>query len=360
MALSQLLARPMKRSTVVLTAGVAAAVAAGSGLVASARREAPPPAPPGLPVVAWPADNPYSREKAELGRLLFFDKRLSSDGTVACASCHQPECAFADRGAVSEGIGKQKGRRNAPSVLNRAYGETELWDGRLPSLEAQAKAPLADRKEMTTAVDTEAAHRACLQRLRALPGYRARFRRAFGSEQFTLDDAAKALATFERTLLSGNSPYDRYRAGERGALSAEELRGMDLFFGRASCSACHRPPNFTSEEFLNDGVGQRKPRPDRGRYEVTHQDWEVGVFKTPSLREVERTAPYMHDGSLKTLEEVVDHYDRGGDGNLHQDDRLHPLHLTHREKRDLVAFMKALSGEGWQSVRAPRPEEFPR
>lgn len=350
-----------RRHRAAVTTVSALALASGSGLLAYSRREVPPPPPLGLPAVRWPRDNPYSRDKAELGRLLFFDRRLSSDGKVACASCHLPERAFSDKGPVSEGIGKQKGRRNAPALLNRAYGEEQFWDARSASLEEQATAPLADRREMTSEPDAAAAHVACLARLRGVKGYREQFRRVFGSEAITLGQVAKAIATFERTIYSGNSAYDRYQAGDRAAMTPEQVSGMNLFFGKASCMACHEAPTFTGEIPANTGVGWKKRPPDRGRYEVTHLEWERGAFKPPTLREVERTGPYMHDGSVKTLEDAVEHYDKGAVANPYLDDRvMTPLHLTVAEKKALVAFLKALSGEGWQQIRAPREGEFPK
>lgn len=341
-------------------AGLAILLVGGGGLAARVWVERPPEPPLGLPPVRWPAENPYSRRKAELGRMLFFDKRLSSDGTVACASCHDPARAFTDHRPVTPGIAKRKGRRNAPAVLNRAYSEEQLWDARAASLEEQAKGPLADRAEMTAEATPDAAHRTCVERVRAIPGYRRLFRGAFGTEEFGIDHVSRALATFERTLFSGNAPYDRYQAGDRSAMTPSQVRGQELFFGKALCSACHSGPNFTDEIPANTGVGQRQPRPDRGRLEITHHEWETGFFKTPTLREVARTAPYMHDGSIKTLEKVVEHYDRGGGKNSHLDERLVPLHLTAVEKRDLVAFLRALSGEGWRHARAPGAAELPR
>jgi len=323
-----------------------------------------PPAPPlGLPLAPWPKNNPYSPAKAALGRLLFFDTRLSSDGTVACASCHDPRRAFSDRTALSEGIGKQKGVRNAMAIINRGYGRRQLWDSRAASLEEQVKAPLADTKEMTTADDPAEAHRLCIDRLRQIPGYRERFRKVFGAPDFTVEHVGKAIATFERTIYSGNSPYDRYRTGDVAAMTPAQVRGMELFFGKPSCMACHNPPLFTDEIPANTGVGsesRKKAKPDLGVAEITGNEWDRGFFRTPTLRDVALTAPYMHDGSVKTLEEAVEHYDRGGGRNPRLDDRLQPLHLTKQEKKDLVSFLKALSGEGWQHIRPPAAAEMPR
>jgi len=345
---------------------VAGAVAAFAGLcllavgasVAEAQRDAPPKAPLGLPPVFWPADNPYSRDKAELGRLLYFDKRLSSDDTVACASCHSPEYAYTDGQAVSRGIKGQTGGRSAPTVINRAYSTLQFWDGRAASLEEQAKGPIANAIEMTHHADEAAAHRACVQKLASIPGYVALFRKAFGPGEITIDHVAKAIATFERTVLSGNSAFDRHRAGDRRALTEAQVRGLDVFLNKAACDSCHLGFNFTDGSFVNIGIGMDKPSPDLGRYMVSRREEDKGAFKTPTLRDIERTAPYMHDGSLKTLEEVVEHYDKGGIRNPWIDQRLKPLKLTSQDKADLVAFLKALSGEGWQRITEPR--EFPK
>lgn len=351
--------RGKSRRRWVWTAGVGVVLLlAGQGLAWRWKLEAPRP-PLGLPEIPWPEHNPYSREKAHLGRLLFFDKRLSSDGTIACAGCHDPARAFSDRVAVSEGIHKRKGRRNASTLINRAYSEEQFWDARSPSLEEQAIAPIANPDEMTTAATPAEAHRTCVQRLAAVPGYRTLFRRAFGDENVTAERVGRALATFERTLLSGNSPYDRYQAGNTAALSPAQVRGKELFFGRANCFACHSGPNFTDEIPANTGVGQGRPQADRGRVEITHQEWETGFFKPPSLREVALTGPYMHDGSVKTLNDAVEHYNKGGGKNPYLDERLSKLHLTAAEKQDLVEFLRALSGEGWQHAQAPAPEMLP-
>ncbi len=324
----------------------------------SPKPDAPPPAPLGLPPVDWPDDNPYSAEKAELGRLLYFDNRLSSDETVSCASCHAPDKAFTDGSEVSLGIGKQKGGRSAPTVINRAYSTYQFWDGRATSLEDQAKGPIANPLEMTAQKTADAAHEATVKVLRGIPGYVDRFKKAFGTGDITIDHVAKAIATFERTVLSGNAPYDRYQNGDTKAMTPEQVRGMDVFFNKAACDSCHLGFNFTDGSYVNIGIGMDKPRPDLGRFVVSLRDEDRGAFKTPTLREVEHTSPYMHDGRYRTLEEVVEHYDRGGIPNPQLDRRIKPLHFTPQEKADLVAFLKSLSGEGWQQVKAP--EDFPR
>jgi cytochrome c peroxidase len=303
--------------------------------------------PLGLPPFTFPAGNPYSAAKAELGRYLYFDRRLSADETVSCASCHDPQFAFTDGAATSTGIRKQKGNRSAPTIINRAYALAQFWDGRAPSLEEQAKGPMANPIEMGSTHDAIVTH------LKAVAGYRPMFAKAFGSDEITIDRVAMAIACFERTLLSGNAPYDRYQHGDKKAMSAAQVRGMSVFFDKAKCDKCHEGPNFTLNMYANLGVGTDKPDPDVGRYAVTKNPRDWGAFKTPTLREIEHTGPYMHDGSLQTLEQVVDFYDKGGVPNRNLDENIKPLHLTAQEKSDLVAFLKALSGEGWKNVKAP-------
>ncbi|HLK49861.1 MAG TPA: cytochrome c peroxidase [Bryobacteraceae bacterium] len=308
--------------------------------------------PLGLPSIEWPKNNPYSPAKAELGKLLYFDKRLSADGTVSCASCHEPEHAYTDGSAVSTGIRGQKGNRSAPTVINRAYSLAQFWDGRASTLEAQAKGPIANPIEMGNS------HDACATTISKIPGYRPLFAKAFGSEEVDIDRIAMAIATFERTILSGNAPYDRYKKGDKKAMTPEQVRGMSVFFDKAKCDRCHENSNFTLNAYANLGVGMDKPEPDVGRYAETKDPRDWGVFKVPTLREIEHTAPYMHDGSLKTLEEVVDFYDKGGIPNKNLDPNIRKLNLTDQEKKDLVAFLKALSGEGWQAAKPPT--EFPQ
>ena len=320
-------------------------------------KEEPPKPPLGLPAVDWPDDNPYSSAKAELGKLLYFDNRLSSDQSVSCASCHAPEKAFTDGSEVSFGISKQKGGRSAPTVINRAYSTYQFWDGRASSLEEQAKGPIANPLEMTSQKTADKAHEAVVTTLRGIPGYVERFKKVFGDDEFTIDHVAKAIATFERTILSGNAPYDRHEAGDAKAMSTEQVRGMNVFFNKAACDSCHLGFNFTDGSYVNVGIGMDRSKIDLGRYVVTEREEDKGAFKTPTLREVALTAPYMHDGRFRTLEEVVEHYDKGGIKNPYLDARIKPLHLTSQDKRDLVAFLHALSGEGWQQVKAPK--EYP-
>ncbi len=289
--------------------------------------------PRGLPARSVPKDNPLTESKVALGRRLFFDPLLSADGTVACASCHDPAHGFAGPAAVSVGVAGHKTPRNAPSLLNRAYGTAFFWDGRDATLESQALKPIANPLEMGTSVEQ------ALERLRAHRDYPARFQEVF-PDGLTAENLARALASFERVLLTGNTRVDRFRAGEVAALGPSELHGLWLYESRGQCWRCHSGPNFTDEAYHNTGVGWPN---DPGRAAHTKQDADRGRFKTPTLRGLAHTAPYMHDGSLKTLEEVVEFYNKGGGDNPNKEAVLTPLGLSKDEMRDLVAFLKALS-----------------
>ena len=309
------------------------------------------PTPAGLLPIPWPADNPYSAAKADLGKLLYFDKRLSADNTVSCASCHAPDHGFTDNQPVSTGIHGQKGGRSAPTSINRAYSLAQFWDGRAGSLEDQAKGPIQNPIEMGET------HATVVAKIGAIPGYRDLFQRAFGAPEVNIDKIAKAIATFERTLLSGNAPYDQYKAGKKKALSAAQVRGMDVYLNKAKCDQCHEGVNFTSNSYANLGVGADQATPDVGRFAVTQDAADWGRFKTPTLRDISKSAPYMHDGSLKTLEEVVEFYDKGGTPNQNLDERLKKLNLTAEQKKDLVEFLKALEGT---SLKVAEPSTFPQ
>jgi cytochrome c peroxidase len=303
--------------------------------------------PLGLLPIVWPRDNPYTPEKAELGRFLYFDPRLSADGTVSCATCHNPKSGFTDAAPVSTGIKGQKGGRSAPSIFNRAYSLAQFWDGRAGSLEEQAKGPMANPIEMGNT------HEGVVAQLNKIAGYAPLFEKAFGPGPITIDNTAKAIATFERTVLSGNSAFDRYEAGDKKALTKAQIHGKEVYFNRAKCDKCHEGINLTTNAYHNLGVGINAPTPDLGRIEVTKNPQDWGAFKVPTLRDIALTAPYMHDGSLKTLDEVVDYYDKGGTPNKNLDPEIKPLHLTDVEKKDLVEFLKALSGDGWQRIQPP-------
>jgi cytochrome c peroxidase len=265
-----------------------------------------------LPV---PDGNPLTAEKIDLGRRLFFDRRLSRDGSIACVTCHDPNRAFADGRALSIGVDGRIGRRSAPALINRGYGRLFFWDGRARSLEEQVLTPIADLNEMDSPVDQAAAR-----------------------VGVTVQDIALALASFVRTLRSGNSPFDRYIAGDQQALSDGARHGLEVFRGKGRCVTCHIGPNFTDEKLHNTGVAWNGER-------FTDSGAGVGDFKTPTLREVALTAPYMHDGSLPTLEDVVDFYDRGGNPNPALAPEIRPLNLTTDEKRALVSFLRSLSGD---------------
>lgn len=320
--------------------------------------EYPYPVPQGLQKPMVPSENPVTDAKVKLGKLLYFDKRLSADGTISCATCHDPKKGWTDQAAVSTGIKGQKGNRNSPTVLNTAYLDFQFWDGRAPTLEEQAKGPIANSVEMASVAESKAAHDLVVKRLRDAKGYRPLFDDAFGKDsEITIDRVAQAIATFERTALTGNSPYDRYEAGDKKALSAAEVRGKDLFFGKASCSECHTGFNFTDSDFHNLGVGMGAKNPDLGRYVVTKDEKDRGAFKTPTLRNLASTFPYMHDGSQKTLKEVVEFYNQGGEKNPWLSTKVKVLNLTDAEKNDLIAFMGALNGD---PAAVDEPSEFPK
>lgn len=312
--------------------------------------------PLGLPPIPWPKDNPYSKQKAELGRLLYFDKRISSDQTISCASCHNIPCAYSDCRALAIGIGNKKGTRHSPTIINTAYSTHLFWDGRASSLEEQCQGPIANIKEMSTINDVHEAHHQCVERVRKISGYHLLFKNVFGHDEISMKEIAQAIATFERTVLSGNSSYDRYQAGNRSALSQEQLEGFELF-KKKGCINCHTGFNFSDDRFHNIGIGMDAFEPDLGRYGITHQEKDWGAFKVPTLREVERMAPYMHDGSLKTLEAVIDYYDKGGIKNKNLHPLIHPLNLSEEDKKKLVSFLRSLSGEGWQNFQPP--DKFP-
>jgi cytochrome c peroxidase len=285
-----------------------------------------------------PKDNPLTEEKIRLGRRLFFDPILSVDARISCASCHDPAHGLAGRDRLAKGFRGQETHRNPPSLWNRAYGTAFFWDGRESSLEAQALKPIESPTEMGGSINQT------VERLRAHHEYPALFQSAFG-EKVNADNLAKSLASFERVLLSGNSRVDRFRAGEVRALSENERHGLWLYESRGGCWRCHSGPNFSDESFHNTGVSWDQPPLDLGRFIVTNKDSDRGRFKTPSLRNVALTAPYMHDGSLATLEDVIDFYSRGGNKNPYLEETVKPLGLTPDDKKDLVAFLKALTGE---------------
>jgi cytochrome c peroxidase len=305
-------------------------------------------APLGLPPLIVPEDNPLTAESIALGRRLYFEKQLSSDNTFSCGSCHSPYIRFADGLKVASGVSGQQGARNTPTVLNAAYHLTQFWDGRATSLEHQAGFPIANSKEMNLP------HEACVTKLSAIPSYKNEFAKAFGPGPITMDKIQKAIASFERTLLSGNAPFDRYQyGGEKQSLSASAIRGLAIFTDkqRGNCVTCHTIGEqfalFTDNKFHNLGTGldASGELKDVGRFAQTNVEADRGAFRTPSLRNVANTAPYMHDGSLKTLTEVIDFYIGGGSSNPQLDPEIKPLKLSAQDRADLIAFLESLTGE---------------
>ena len=292
---------------------------------------------PALPPVAIPADNPQTDAKVALGRQLFFDPRLSADDTISCATCHEPQTAWANHNPVDVGIQGKKGTRNSGTILDAAYMDFQFWDGRAKTLEEQSLGPIHNPVEMGSTLEE------VVRKLAGIEGYRTQFKAVFGTD-VTTDGIAKAIAAFERTVLSGPSPYDRYVAGDKSAMPAASVRGMRLFNGKARCRTCHGGPMFSDQGFHNIGVGMDRPQADIGREAVTSDPKDRGRFKTPSLRNVALTWPFMHDGSLETLADVVKLYDAGGVRNPTLDIFVMPLELTDEEQKDLVAFLEALTG----------------
>jgi cytochrome c peroxidase len=292
-----------------------------------------------LPSVPIPSHNLQFDSKVELGKFLFFDPRLSKDKSVSCASCHVPAAGFADPRQFSLGVGGKQGGRNAPPAMNAAYNHLQFWDGRAGSLEEQALGPIQNPIEMAETLN------GVVTKLSRVKVYQARFRAVFG-EDVSAEGIAKAIAAFERSLISTNSPFDRFIAGDKTALSESAQRGLDLFQGKARCVLCHNGPNFTDNKFHHIGVPQTGPlKEDVGRYAVTKREADRRAFKTPSLRSVALTAPYMHTGGFKTLDEVVDFYNSGGEAVPGKDAFMSALNLTAQEKKDLVEFMNDLTGE---------------
>lgn len=315
-------------------------------------------APLGLPPVPVPSSNPVTADAVALGRKLFYDTRLSGNHLLACASCHNPALDFVDGQRYSTGTGGKLGTRNAPTVLNAAYSPWQFWDGRAHSLEEQAGAPIANPVEMNQP------HDMCVSNLQSNADYRAEFQRVYGPGPVTMDKIEKALASFERTVVSGDSPFDRYfYGGDKKALSPAAIRGFKVFTDatKGNCSTCHKVEKtyalFTDSKFHNIGVGvdDEGNLTDLGRYDATKVDADKGAFKTPSLRNVAKTAPYMHDGSLKTLKAVVDFYAGNGNSNPHLDPEMKKIKLNGHERADLVEFLKSLTGEMPAGVGPPSP-----
>ncbi|MGA2961287.1 MAG: cytochrome c peroxidase [Candidatus Korobacteraceae bacterium] len=316
-------------------------------------------APLGLPSVPIPAENRPTAETIALGRKLFYDTRLSKDNSLACASCHNPNIDFTDGRKLSAGVGGMTGVRNAPTLLNAAYFPLQFWDGRASSLEEQSADPIANPLEMNQT------HELSVSKINANPTYRTAFEQAFGPGPVTLGKIEKSLASFERTLLSGNSPFDRYEfGGNKKALTTSAIRGLAIFVDpkRGNCATCHTMNKayalFTDGKFHNTGAGVNGEGEftDLGRYNQTKIEADRGAFKTPTLRNVANTGPYMHDGSLKTLKDVVDFYAGGGNSNPHLDKEVQALSLSGQDRADLVEFLQSLTGDMPKNVGPPGKE----
>jgi cytochrome c peroxidase len=312
-----------------------------------AMAQSPPKPPLGLPPVPWPADNPYSEARVNLGRYLFFDPRLSVDGMVACANCHRPELAFSGGLTRPKGVSVKPLPRRVPTLVNRAYGRSQFADGRAASLEDQIHFPVSNPDEMGSS------QAAAAETISKIPGYTSLFTQAFGDPKVTFERIAKAVASFERTILSGNSPYDRFRGGDKQALSPAAARGLRIFEHSGGCNKCHLGFNLTNEKFANLGIGPDRPPFDLGRESITGKKLDTGKFKVPTLREVTRTGPYMHDGRFLTLDEVMEFYRQGCQPGPNLDSRIAPFSLDASAKADLLAFLGALNGEGWQQIKRP-------
>jgi cytochrome c peroxidase len=316
-----------------------------------------------LPPPPVPEDNPMTPEKVELGKQLFFDARLSADGSLACVSCHLPDQGWTTNTPLSLAYPTNMERRNSQTLINVAYNKALLWDGRASALEKQALGPIQNPLHMNQNLDI------LIEKLKAVPEYAEGFQNVFGTA-VTPDGLGKALAAFERTLITRDAPFDRYIKGDRQAMSEHALHGMELFQGKARCVLCHNGPNFSDSQFHNLGVpdapllahplvqaairfdakrmnvqGYEQIREDLGRYLVTKEDKDKGAFKTPTLRNVAQRDPYMHNGAFQTLDDILDFYDQGGGISPRKSPLIQPLGLTAQEKRDLLAFLQALTGE---------------
>jgi cytochrome c peroxidase len=370
----------LRRLAAVVGGALILAAGAQIGSVAGQAQTRSPLAP--LPAVPVPRDNPMSEPKVELGRLLFFDPRLSGDASTSCASCHKPESGWGDGGDVSRGYPGTQHWRNSQTVLNAAYYAKLFWAGEVTSLEAQAVAAASGN------VAGNGDAMMMEERLRQIPEYRRRFKQVFGTERPLIGDAWKAIAAFERTVVSRaqDVPFDRFVAGDARALSDEAKRGLALFQGKAGCIQCHHGPLASDESYHNLGVPKnpvfeedplrqitlryqhvirgvpetvyRTADRDLGLYYTTKRDEDRGKFRTPGLRELKYTAPYMHNGVFFTLEEVVDFYDQGGGDDPGKSQLLKPLRLTGQEKKDLLAFLLALSSDTPLTVRAPSLPDY--
>ncbi|MCA9216084.1 MAG: cytochrome-c peroxidase, partial [Planctomycetales bacterium] len=273
-------------------------------------------------------------EKIELGRKLFFDKNLSLDRSMSCATCHDPEKGWSNGLQFAVGVTGESGNRNVPTIVNSVYSTRQFWDGRASSLEAQALGPMTNPIEMAMP-----SIEAVLERIRENEDYVVEFKQAF-PDGLSRTNLGRAIASFERTVVVGDTPYDRYMAGDKSAMSESAIRGLEVFRNQGRCTKCHEEPLFMDRQFYNLGVGMDKENPDVGRFAVTNIVSNIGRFKNPGLRNITRTAPYMHDGSIATLEEVIDLYDKGGIANPQlSTDNIRKLKITDVQKKDLLQFM---------------------
>lgn len=327
-----------------------------------------------LPPVPVPEDNPLTPEKVELGKRLFFDARLSGDGSLACVSCHLPDQGWTTNTPLSPAYPTSMERRNSQTLINVAYNEALLWDGRAGALEKQALGPIQNPLHMNQSLDL------LVEKLKAVPEYVEQFQKVFGTS-VSPEGLGKALAAFERTLITRDAPFDRHMGGDRQAMSESALQGMELFRGKARCILCHNGPNFTDNQFHNLGVPDapllshplvqasirfdakrmnvqeyQQVRQDWGRYLVTKAEKDKGAFKTPTLRNVTQRDPYMHNGVFQSLEEIIGFYDRGGGAVSGKSPLVQALGLTAQEKRDLLTFLQALTGE----LPTVTPPAYPR
>jgi len=292
-----------------------------------------------LPPVTYPAKNPYSKQKQELGRKLFFDPRLSGNPSRTCATCHHPGLGWAD--GMARAMGNQQGLgRHTPSLINVAYAHAFFWDGRASNLEDAVSQDMISPGMFSG--DTA---RSIVVRIAAISAYRKAFKASFSSEGVTFERIAAALATFVRSITSNSSPFDVWLKGDETAMSESAKRGFALFRGKARCVSCHSGPAFSDSSFHNTGINSVDP----GHFEISGKDKDRNSFKTPGLRNIALTPPYMHNGSQKTLANIIDFYDRGGD-TLGAGNELQALHLSPQEKQDLVAFLIELSGEAAETT----------
>lgn len=292
---------------------------------------------PQLISVPAPQDNPTTEEKAELGRKLFFDKRLSRDGNISCATCHNPSKAFTDQLTTSRGINGQTTERNSPSLLNSGFLKTAMFDAHLQSLELQVIVPIQEKTEMGHNM------KELIPQLRAIAEYQAAAKKIFNRD-FDAYVLTRSISAFERTLVSMNSRYDQFQRGNKRALNKSEQAGLKLFTEKLYCAKCHPAPYFTTFEAENNGLYRDyEPIADKGRFRIHLDSNDIGKFKVPSLRNIELTFPYMHNGSLKTLEDVIAHYSIGGQRHPKQNKVIVPFQLNEQEQKQLIAFLKSLT-----------------